>query len=344
MKKRKASVKDVASAAGVSVATVSRAFNMPDKVRDAVRIKIMATAEQLGYSPNAAAQAFRRQKSFTIGAVIPSLNYSIFAKLVESFQETLSAAGYNVLVLTTGFDNQKIHEPVKKLIDRGIDALMVVGQVFDSELRDYILFKQIPCVTTYSYTDDPDIPSIGFDNYDSARKVVEFLIKMGHTKLVMFAGPSQGNDRQQGRIRAFNDTIAAMDGSVEGRVVEKGYFDAARQGAETMHFIRTQFPEATAVICNSDVFAFAIIAECHKLGIQVPDQLSVTGFDDDSYTSIFTPALTTLAVPAADLGKHAAKELLSALSAKRAITSSRFETHLIVRDSTNKPRDSALFD
>lgn len=331
-------MKDVASAAGVSVATVSRAFNTPDKVRDEVLSKIMTTAKHLGYSPNAAAQAFRRQKSFTIGAVIPSLNYSIFARLVESFQETMTAAGYNVLVLTTGFDNQSIHAPVKKLIDRGIDALMVVGQIFDSELRDYILLKQIPCVTTYSYTTDPDIPSIGFDNYDSARKVVEFLIKMGHKKLVMFAGPSQGNDRQLGRIRAFTETIAATSGTVEGRVVEKGYSDASRQGAETMQYIRTHFPEATAVICNSDVFAFSIIAECHKLRIDVPQDLSVTGFDNDVYTSLFTPALTTLAVPASEVGSHAAKELLSALSAKRPIISSRFDTHLIVRDSTSKPR------
>ncbi|QLJ12605.1 LacI family DNA-binding transcriptional regulator [Pseudomonas putida] len=334
---KKVSVKDVAQAAGVSVATVSRAYNLPDKVRDDVREKVIGIAERMGYSPNPAAQALRRQRSHTIGVVIPSLNYAIFARLVESFQEVLVAAGYNVLVLTTGYDNHNMFGPVKRLIDRGIDGLMVVGQIFDEGLRQYIVDRKLPCVTSYSYTDDPLIPSIGFDNFEATKKIVEHLIKMGHTHISMFAGPSHGNDRQQERIRAFNETLTTHGLLGNAVIVEREYTDAARQGAEALKIIRSERPDTTAIVCNSDVFAFSIISECIKLGICVPDEMSVAGFDDDSYTSLFNPPLTTVAVPATELGKHAAREMLNALTHRKQIMASRFETHLIVRESTSTP-------
>lgn len=338
MKKRKTSVIDVAKAAGVSVATVSRAFNLPEMVREGVREQIFRVAQELGYSPNPAAKALRLQKSFAIGVVIPSLNYAIFARLVESFQETLSAAGYSTLVLTAGFDNGALFEPVRKLIERGIDGLLTVGRLDDEELKAYLLEKQIPCVTTYSYTNDPDIPSIGFDNYEASSRVVEFLLQLGHTHLAMFAGPVKGNDRQQERVRAFNDVTARHGLSENCVVFTRDYKDAPRHGSEVLRLIRDQHPKITAVVCNSDIFAFSIIAECRKLGLSVPKDLSVTGFEDDVYTSLFEPALTTVAVPARELGNYAAEELIKAIASGEKIPSIRLDTQLIARSSTSTPR------
>ncbi|MCO6055589.1 substrate-binding domain-containing protein [Pseudomonas sp. MOB-449] len=337
MKKRKTSVIDVAKAAGVSVATVSRAYNLPHLVRDGVREQVLKTAQDLGYTPNPAAKALRMQKSMSIGVVIPSLNYSIFARLVESFQETMTKDGYSTFVLTTGFNNGVIFEPVRKLIDQGVDGLLMVGRIDDEALRSYVLEKQLPCVTTYSYTGDPDIPSIGFDNFAATRKVVELLLQLGHTHLAMFAGPVKGNDRQQERIRAFNDVVTTHGLSDNCVVIERDYSDAPRHGAEVLRTLREQYPDITAVVCNSDIFAFSVISESRKLGLSVPRDLSVTGFEDDVYTSLFEPALTTIAVPARELGQCAALEMLKALKTGQKIPSVRLETQLIVRDSTSRP-------
>jgi len=336
--RRKANVIDVAKAAGVSVATVSRTFNLPHLVRDEVRAKVAAAAQALGYSANPSAKALRLQKTFIIGAVIPTLDYSIFARLVHSFEEHMTAAGYSVFVLTTGFDNENMLDSVRRLVERGAEALLTVGRIDDAKLRQYLLEKHIPCVTTYSYTGDEQFPSVGFDNYVCTRQIVEFLIRLGHRRMAMIAGPIKGNDRQQDRIRAFEQTLLAHGIDQGYHIIEKSYGSAIFQGAEAMRQIHGEHPEVTAVVCNSDIFAFSAIAECRRLGLRVPEDMSISGFDDDDYTSIFEPALTTIAVPATEMGKHAAQALINVLTLGRKMTSVQLATKLIVRDSTSTPR------
>lgn len=336
--RQKTNVTDVAKAAGVSVATVSRAFNLPHLVREEVREKVIAVAKKMGYSANPSAKALRLQKTHIIGAVIPTLDYSIFARLVHGFEEKVTAAGYSVFVLTTGFDNSTMFETVRTLVERGAEALLLVGRIDDERLREYLLEKQIPCVTTYSYTNDENFPSIGFDNYAASKQMVEFLIRLGHRRMVMIAGPTKGNDRQQSRIQAFEDTLKAHGIREGSHVIEKSYGSAVFRGAEAMRQIRGEYPEATAIVCNSDIFAFSAIAECRRMGLRVPEDISISGFDDDDYTTIFEPPLTTIAVPAPEMGEHAAQSLINALNLQRKIMPIRLETKLVVRDSTSVPR------
>jgi len=336
--KAKANVFDVAKAAGVSVATVSRAFNIPDRVGAEAREKVFNAAMQLGYSPNPAAKALRLQKSFIIGAVIPSLDYSMFARMTHAFEEQLTAAGYSVFVVTNGFDNRNMLDAVKKIVERGAEALLLVGKIEDPRLRSYLEETQIPCVTTYSYNEDPIVPSIGFDNYAATKQAVEFLIRLGHRNMAMVAGPLQGNDRQQARMRGFEETMRAHGLNDGIHIIEKSYGAAMMQGADAMRQIYYEFPGVTAVVCNADVFALSAIAECRRLGLRVPEDISVVGFDDDEYTTIFSPALTTIAVPAAEMGRHAARSLIGALTAGRRVMSARLDTQLVVRESTSVPR------
>ncbi|CAM2157924.1 LacI family transcriptional regulator [Paraburkholderia tropica] len=335
--RQKANVTDVAKAAGVSVATVSRAFNLPHLVREEVREKVLAVARKLGYSANPSAKALRLQKTHIIGAVIPTLDYSIFARLVHSFEEKMSAAGYSVFVLTTGFDNTNMFEQVRALVEKGAEALLFVGRIDDERLREYLVDKDIPCVSTYSFTNDEQFPSIGFDNYAATKQMVEFLLRLGHKRMVMMAGPVRGNDRQQSRIQAFEDTLKAHGLEDECHIIEKSYGSAVFRGGEAMRQIHDEFPGTTAVVCNSDIFAFSAIAECRRLGLKVPDDISVTGFDDDDYTTIFEPPLTTISVPAPEMGLHAAQSILDALSDRKKIMSVRLDTKLVVRDSTSIP-------
>src|SRR5436190_13522384 len=123
--KARSKVKDVAKQANVSVATVSRSFNNPDAVREDVRNRVLAIAKKLGYSPNPAAKALRMQRTHIVGAVVPTLDYAIYARMLNSFQETMSAAGYMVFVLAVGFDNSKLYEPVRQLVDRGAEGLLI---------------------------------------------------------------------------------------------------------------------------------------------------------------------------------------------------------------------------
>jgi LacI family transcriptional regulator len=332
----KSTVSDVAAKAGVSVATVSRAFNLPDVVSQDVRVHVLDVARKMGYSPNPAAKALRLQKSHIVGAVIPTLDYAIFARMIDSFQETLSASDYMTIVLTTGFDNSNVFDKVKLLVDRGAEALLIVGSVEDPKLRRYLKFTHIPVVSTYSFHAKEIVPSIGFDNYAAEKTAVDHLIDLGHKHFVLIAGSPSGNDRQRARIQAYKDTIEKSRCTGADAIMIRKF--TILDGVSTMREIREKFPKATAIVCTTDVIAFGVLSECRKLNIRIPEDISVVGFDDAEYAALLDPPLTTMVVPASEMGIKAANALKGALMKNHKPRSEKLETHLELRSSTAKPK------
>ncbi len=325
-------VSDVARRAQISAATVSRAFNTPDVVSPEVRERVFAAARELGYAPNAAAKALRLQRTHTMGAIVPTLNYDIFARMLNAFQAQLSGAGQMVFLLTTGFDNRRLFEPARLLIERGAEALLIVGRIDDPALETLLIERHIPTVTTYSYLARNRIPSIGFDNYAASRQLIDYLIGLGHRKLAMIAAATEGNDRQQARVRAFRDAAKASGLSANAHVVEVSH--AIADGASAMRRIAAEYPGVTAIICNSDVIALGALAEAKRLGLRVPDDISITGHDDQEMAALTEPPLTTIAVPAQEMGVRAAEALLAATGSAAPVTAVKLSTSLIIRGST----------
>lgn len=332
----KAKVSDVAAKAGVSVATVSRAFNLPDVVRHDVRLHVLDVARKMGYSPNPAAKALRLQKTHIVGAVIPTLDYAIFARMIDSFQDTLAASDYMTIVLTTGFDNTSVFDKVKLLVDRGAEALLIVGAVEDPKLRKYLRETSIPVVTTYSHQSNGIVPSIGFDNYAATKSALDYLIGLGHQNFAMIAGSTLGNDRQRARIQAYRDAIGQAGLKGVDHIFTRPF--TIGDGAEAMREIHSLHPKTTAVVCNTDIFAFGVVSECRKLKLQIPADISIMGFDDAEYAAFLNPPLTTIAVPAQDMGIRAAKAIYGALAENKKLNSEKLETKLMVRLSTGRPK------
>jgi LacI family transcriptional regulator len=335
----KPNVSDVARRADVSVATVSRAFNTPDVVKAEVRDRVLKAARDLGYAPNAAAKALRMQRTHTMGAIVPTLNYDIFARMLNAFQARLSEAGHMVFLLTTGFDNRVIHDPARLLVERGAEALLIVGRIDDPALEALLLERRIPTVTTYSYLRGSRIPSIGFDNYAASRELIDHLIGLGHKRLAMVAARTQGNDRQEARVKAFRDATTAAGMGRHAPVIEVTH--AIADGAAAMRALTVRHPEVTAVVCNSDVLAMGALAEAKRLGLRVPDDISITGHDDQEMAALTDPPLTTIAVPAHEMGIRAAEALLEATGGGGPVASLKLPTTLVLRGSTGAPRISA---
>jgi len=330
---------DVGKKAGVSACTVSRAFNAPETVRPEIRQRILDAAEALNYSLNPSAKALRLQATHIFGVVIPTLDHALFAKLVHSFEETLSRSGYAPVVATTGFDNRHVFEHIQTLVDRGAEGLLMVGKIEDDKVRRFIKRSGLPAVTTYSYVEDT-IPSIGFDNYQSIAQAVDYLAALGHRQMAMIAGPSQGNDRQQSRIRAFRDAQAKYGNGSPWPVVEHSYAHAYTAGAEILRDLLACEPGITAIVCNSDTFAIGALLEMQRQGMRVPQDLSIIGHDDMELAPLFNPSLSTVAVPAADMGHRCAQALLNAKRHGTPIASVRLDANLIIRGSTGPVRGS----
>ena len=331
----KITVHDVAAKAGVSIATVSRAFSIPDVVRTDVRKHVLDVARKLGYSPNPAAKALRLQKTHIVGAVIPTLDYAIFAKMINSFQDTLASFDYMTIVLTVGFDNTNIFDKIKLLVDRGAEALLIVGAVEDPALRRYLKTTRVPVLTTYSYLPEEVVPSIGFDNYAATESAMDYLIGLGHKNFAMIAGSTVGNDRQRARIQAYTDALKSRNLRGEERVFIRPYSIAG--GAAAMQEIHKLHPTVTAIVCNADFLALGALAECKRLGLHVPNDISVTGFDDYDYSCLLEPPLTTISVPGSEMGIQAALALHSALTTGKKLVSQRLDTKLMVRHSASRP-------
>ncbi|WP_269057869.1 LacI family DNA-binding transcriptional regulator [Pseudomonas monteilii] len=287
----KVNVTDVAKAAGVSVATVSRSFNLPAHVRDAVREKVLKIAGELGYMPNASAKALRLRKTNIIGAIVPTLTHSIYSTMMNSFQQEMARYGYVVCILTCGFDSAAILNSAKKLIEQGVEGLLVVGQISDQATIDYINSHQTPVVCTYSFIREHAFPCIGFDNYQSSQVVAEYMLGLGHRNFCLLTGPMQGNDRQQARTQAFIDTLSNFHEVCRYRMYECQPEFTISFGEQSLRRAQLDFPEATAIVCNSDVIAFGVLSACKRVGINVPQDLSVVGFDNLEFSEYLNPPL-----------------------------------------------------
>lgn len=326
-------VKDVAKAAGVSVATVSRSFNLPHDVRPDLRESVLKVATEMGYIPNSAAKALRLQKTNVIGAIIPTLDHSIYASMINNFQSKLEEYGYVVYVLTCGFDSRDIYEKVKLLTDRGAEALLIVGDVVDKQLVDYLKMHRLPVVCAYSFHQDRPFPFIGFDNYKATQTLVKYLLGLGHRHFAMITGPMEGNDRQHSRYSAYVDTLSARD-DCNYISYESAHGYTIDFGVNIMRKIHSEHPSVTAVICNSDVIAMGVLSACRKLNIDVPGQLSVVGYDNLEFASHLEPPLTTLAIPAESMGIQSAEAIIARLHNNIEIKSNQLDTELIIRGSS----------
>lgn len=333
---QKRGVFEVASLAGVSIATVSRAFNEPSLVREDLRKRIIEAARSIGYVPNSAAKALRSQRTHIVGAVIPSLDYAIYAKLVNGFQEAVSGAGYTVVVLPVGFDSRNIHARVRQVVERGAEALMVVGRIEDHDLLELLAIKALPWIQTYSFNPGSEHPAVGFDNGPAIVQALEHLHALGHRDIALIAGRTAGNDRQSSRVKAFHDWLTERGLPGGSPVIEVPY--SFSEGMEAFEAIRQSHPRTTAIVCSSDILAVGVLHACKRAGISIPADLSVTGFDDLEFAAFSEPPLTTIAIQAGEMGRLAGERIVAALDHGEEPLPECLPTTLVLRASTAVPR------
>jgi len=333
-------VHEVAKLANVSIATVSRALNNPESVREELRQRVIDAARQLGYATNPAAKALRERRSKIVAVVVPTLDDEAFSRLVGGLQSVLTANGYAAFVQVAGFDNSDIYEAVKGLFDRGAEALAIVGRIYDRKLLKLISERQIPAVVMYSRLDDETVPSIGIDNAKATDKLFDHLLALGHRQFAMIAGTPKGNDRQQIRIDAFAKRIAELSiGDPLVYTVDRRY--TLQDGAVAADEIVRLRPDITAVICTSPIITLGVLSEFRRNGVSVPDRMAVVGFDDFTYASLVSPAVTALSVPSTEIGRLTAEALVGKLDHGREILSLELAVQIQVRGSTAPPQEQS---
>lgn len=328
------SLDDVAKRAGVSPATVSRALNGTAGVRAEMMEKVRRACEELGYVPNGAARTLSTRRSRTIGAIVPSIENEGFARTISALQRRLKEAEYSLLLACSDYDPaQELHE-TRLLLSRGIDGIVLVGGAHDPALLPLIRQQKIPVVETWTLLKDQ--PSVGFDNALAAYQLTDYLLSLGHRKVGIIAGRTSNNDRASARAAGVRDCLDKHGLTLHAELyVERPYL--ILEGKSAMQTMMSASSAPTAVVCANDQIAFGALIGANALGLSVPDDVSIAGFNDVVWSAHLSPPLTTVKVPAEEIGRASANFLLNCLAGESVVESVEVPVNLVVRGSTAPP-------
>lgn len=325
-------VDDVAQRAGVSTATVSRCLNSPDRVSARTRDKVMKAVKDLGYAPNFGARALAAKRTNTFGAIIPTMENAIFARGLQAFQEELRQSGITLLVASSSYKPEIEAEQIRALVARGADALLLIGYDRTPETYAFLDQRQIPYVVAWAHDPASSLATIGFDNRQAMRMLASEVIALGHRNLALITAERHENDRARARAEGVFAAMGEHGLDLANlRIIETPY--AIANGAEAFRTLMQAQNPPTAILCGNDVLAAGAVSMAGTLGIDVPGQVSITGFDDIEIAEIVSPPLTTVHVPHRDMGSGAARLLLSLRNGETEPKTMRLETHLTWRSS-----------
>lgn len=310
---------------------------MPEKVAKQTRERIQNAIDELGYMPNFGGRVLASSRTNTIGAIIPSMSNAMFASGLQAFQQELSSAGVMMLVASTGYSTDNEFNQIRSLLTHGADGLLLIGSDRPQKTTDFLALRRIPYIVSWCYQNDPSQLFVGFDNRKAAFEMATCVLQHGHRRIAMIAGIAKDNDRARNRIVGVKDAIAAH-GQNAGLIQTVEALYTIADGAAAFDAILDGPERPTAIICGNDVLAAGAIMRARERNIRIPDDISITGFDDIGLASVVDPALTTVRVPQIEMGKTAARVLLSHLSGDGTASSFEFETEIILRSSLGSVR------
>jgi LacI family transcriptional regulator len=275
-------------------------------------------------------------RSNTVGAIIPTMANAMFASGLQAFQEELATAGVTLLVASSGYDAKHELSQIRSLLTHGADGLLLIGSSRLKETSEFLALRQIPYVVSWCYKHGSKVLFAGFDNQKAAYQMTMEVLRLGHRRVAMIAGISEGNDRASNRIKGVRQAVREFGNNARlMKVIEAEYSQSS--GGDAFSRLMSESQTPTAIICGNDVLAAGAIVRARQQGIEVPRQVSITGFDDIGLATAVYPSLTTVRVPQEEMGRCAAKLLLELLSRDGTPTSVEFETKVVHRESLAPP-------
>lgn len=339
---RRPTLLDIARECGLSRATVARALSGKGYVDPDRKLLIQETATRLGYRTSTIARALRTQRSSSIGVLIADITNPIFPEIVKGVDEVLSAEDHTIFLCNTDEDPLKQVAIISSLLDRQVDGLVLISQTLSDESFD-LLRNGTPCVFVNRRPETPVDDYVGPDNAMGIRQLLDHLCGLGHRRIAYIAGPSQSSTARERRFY-FEAGMAERGHPVPPEHIVEGPYHGESGRRAAAEFLRCE-PRPTAIIAANDFVALGVIEVLQGNGIRVPEDISVTGFDDvfhmrfnGSYP-LKAQGLTTIDQPKRELGRAAGRAMLERLAHRGAERSTVIlPTVLNIRDTTGPAR------
>jgi len=328
-------IRDVARQAGVSVATVSRFINHNAPVSNEIGGRIQQVMKELEYVPLLAARQLATKKTGTIGMLSFTVEYGFFGPLVAGLEEVLKENGYNLLIATFPDDTK---DKVPPIGPHNADGVIVFSNTLSEErLAEWHQMK-FPMVLVHRTPPAfLPIPSVNVENIASSQKIVDHLIEAHGRKRIMFVrGPGYQEDAHYREI-GYSASLEAHSISQDPSLIVGGNYDRrdARQALE--YFFLNDPPEFDAVFAGDDDLAAGVVSALQNIGMKVPAEIAVVGFDDQRFAALMVPALTTIHAPTDEVGKLAGHKLLRLLQCQPVETETVLPTNIMIRQSCGCP-------
>ncbi len=328
---------DVSRYANVSTATVSRCLNSPDQVSSKTLERVLKAVAELGYAPNFGAKTLAGRRTNTIGAIIPTMENAVFARGIQSFQEELGRHGRTLLIASSAYDEALEKEQIHALVARGADALLLIGYHRGKDVYDFLKKRSIPILVAWSYDPTHRQLAVGFDNKTAMAELTRTVIQYGHRQISCISAPIASNDRAFERVEGIRLAMSEAGLNPEELKLTQTHY-GIENGEMAFRELMTTTPETTAVMCVNDVLAIGALRAAKELGLRVPEDVSVTGFDDIEIALLADPTLTTVHVPHREMGRRAALKIIQMTEGSEAHESVELSTGIRMRHSLGPAR------
>lgn len=328
-------ITQVAEQAGVSAMTVSNVLNGKPGASEETRRRVQEVAERLGYQSSFAARSLKAGRSGLIGVLTLDLTTQYGLEIVRGIADELASAERELLINATYQDAAREMDRIEFLSRGLVDGVLMIAPVLESETVELLRRKNIPCVVVDPRDQDVALPRVIVDNYEGMRRGTEYLLSLGHTRVAYIRGESD-MDSSAIRFQGFKDAMTLAGIEIDPQLVVDCDFTYTHGFQTASALIAEHRP--TAITAGADLIALGAVDAARALGLSVPDEFSVLGFDDLPQASQSFPGLTTVRQPLHEMGQTAARALLSLLDGQRLLLDRmQLPTELIVRGTTAAP-------
>ncbi|MFK7938559.1 MAG: substrate-binding domain-containing protein [Roseovarius sp.] len=313
-KPEKADIIAVAKAAKVSASTVSRSFNHPELVNPATRRRIQRAVERTGYIRNRAAQSIHGRRSATVGLVVPTINHAIFAEVIQAFSDAIDRAGFTLLIASHSYNLDREYDMIRKLLEHRVDGVALIGLEHSEATFNLLEQQAIPALAIWNYAEASPMPCVGASNIEAGRLAAQHLTAIGHRQIGLIFPGTDGNDRALDRRAGALQVLGAAGADLrEDWNVTAPYSIAQAKAAAAR--VLSQDIRPSALLCGNDVLAQGALYAAHGCGLRVPEDVSIIGIGDFKGSGDIEPGLTTIAIPATEIGTLAGERFVEYITA-----------------------------
>lgn len=335
------SIKDVAKIARVSIATVSRYINSPDRVRAPTAKRVKEAIKITGYETNSLARNFRMGKTQQIMVVLPAIGIPFYGPILEGVRKVADSVGYHILVMETAFNSVEFDDFTKLVMSKQTDGIILLSTLSPFKEPNIAANGVHPPIVLGLENISIELshfPCVCIDNEAAARDATQYLIDLGHRNIgflygnIGFRYNLSASEPQLTKVRAngFRNAMSARNIPVNEDWVIKAPMSVAG-GRQAAKQLLTQASKPTALFCANDEMALGAISEFKKAGLRVPEDISVMGFDNMLYSEISDPPLSTIEQPASKIGEHSMRRLLKLIAGETGGDNTEILPHRLVK-------------